>query len=90
VRIDVDGEHIAAGEFVSVDPPHRVVMTWGWENNQSVPPGSTTVEISLTPHGRGTLLRLRHTGLPGEEERRAHKGGWIQYTVNMAALLNRT
>lgn len=89
VRIDVDGEHIAVGEFVTVDPPHRVVMTWGWENNRSVPPGSTTVEISLKPHGRGTLLHLRHTGLPDEKERRSHQGGWNQYTGNMAALLNR-
>src|SRR6266849_4942644 len=51
VRIDVDGEHFATGEFREVDPPHRVVMTWGWESNDAVPPGSTTVEITLTPDG---------------------------------------
>jgi len=88
VRIDVDGEHIAVGEFREVDPPHRVVMTWGWENNDAVPPGSTTVEITLTPDGSGTIFRLRHLGLPNEEERRSHLGGWNLYTGNLQALLN--
>jgi uncharacterized protein YndB with AHSA1/START domain len=68
VRIDVDGEHVALGEFREVDPPYRVVMTWGWENHDSVPPGSTIVEITLTPQGDGTILRLRQTGLPSEIE----------------------
>jgi uncharacterized protein YndB with AHSA1/START domain len=88
VRIDVDGEHIAVGEFREVDPPHRVVMTWGWENNDAVPPGSTTVEITLTPDGSGTIFRLRHLGLPNEEERRSHLGGWKLYTGNLQAFLN--
>jgi uncharacterized protein YndB with AHSA1/START domain len=88
VRIDVDGEHIAVGEFREVDPPHRVVMTWGWEKNDAVPPGSTTVEITLTPDGTGTIFRLRHLGLPNEEEGRSHLGGWKLYTGNLQALLN--
>jgi uncharacterized protein YndB with AHSA1/START domain len=86
VRIDVDGEHFATGEFREVDPPHRVVMTWGWESNDAVPPGSTTVEITLTPDGAGTILRLRHVGLPNEIERRSHQGGWELYTGKLAAV----
>jgi uncharacterized protein YndB with AHSA1/START domain len=88
VRIDVDGEHVALGEFREVDPPHRVVMTWGWENHDSVPPDSTMVEITLTPQGDGTVLRLRQTGLPSEIERSSHQGGWELYTRKLAALLN--
>ena len=87
-RIDVDGEHFAVGEYREVDPPRRLVMTWGWENQEAVPPGATTVEITLTPDGTGTLLRLRHTGLPNDEERRSHRSGWIMYTVKLAAILN--
>lgn len=88
VRIDVDGEHIAVGQFVTVDAPHRVVMTWGWENSGAVPPGSTTVEITLTPEGSGTLLRLRHLGLPNEEDKQSHLAGWNLYTGKLSALLN--
>jgi uncharacterized protein YndB with AHSA1/START domain len=88
VRIDVDGEHIAAGEFVEVEPPHRVVMTWGWENSDAVPPGSTTVEISLTPDGDATILRLRHLGLPSDDQRQSHRAGWNLYVGKLAAILN--
>ena len=85
-RIDVDGEHVAVGEYRELDPPHRVLMTWGWEDQSAVPPGSTMVEITLTPEGLGTLLRLRHTGLPSDEERQSHRGGWELYTGKLAAL----
>jgi len=85
-RLDVDGVHHAAGRFVAVEPPHRVVFTWGWEGSPEVAPGSTTVEITLVPDGGGTLLRLRHTDLPTEEQRASHRGGWVQYTRSLAGL----
>ncbi len=58
-RIDVDGEHIASGEYQEVDPPRRLVMSWGWEGHPTVPPGSTTVEITLTPDQGATVLAGR-------------------------------
>ena len=70
------------------DDPSPRVVDMGWENNDAVPPGSTTVEITLTPDGSGTIFRLRHVGLPNEEERRSHLGGWNLYTGNLQALLN--
>jgi uncharacterized protein YndB with AHSA1/START domain len=85
-RIDVDGEHVAVGEYRELDPPRRVLMTWGWQENDAVPPGSTMVEITLTPDGAGTMLRLRHTGLPSEEQRNSHRGGWTLYTAKLATL----
>ena len=85
-RIDVDGEHIASGEYQVVDPPRRLVMSWGWEGHPTVPPGSTTVEITLTPEKGATLLRLRHLGLPDEGERRRHAEGWKSYTRQLATL----
>lgn len=85
-RIDVDGEHIAAGEYREVDPPRRLVMRWGWEGSRDLPPGSTTVEITLEPEGDGTLLRLRHTGLPNDRERANHRAGWKRYLGKLTTL----
>jgi uncharacterized protein YndB with AHSA1/START domain len=82
-RIDVDGVHIASGEYQEIDPPRRLVMSWGWEGHPTVPPGSTTVEITLTPEKDATVLRLRHLGLPDAAERRLHTEGWI---LNMSQL----
>ena len=31
-RVDMNGSDVAAGAFVEVDPPTRVVFTFGWEN----------------------------------------------------------
>jgi uncharacterized protein YndB with AHSA1/START domain len=85
-RLDVDGEHIASGRYEVVDPPRRVVFTWGWEGSANVPPGSTTVEITLTAEGRDTLLRLRHTDLPSEVERANHEQGWQGYLQQLQGL----
>ena len=83
-RIDVDGVHIALGQYQEVDPPRRLVMSWGWEGHPTVPPGSTTVEITLTPERGATVLRLRHLGLPDVGERRSHAEGWKLYTSQLA------
>jgi hypothetical protein len=47
------------------------------------------VEITLTPDGAGTILRLRHVGLPNDVERRSHPGGWHLYTGKLAAVFER-
>ncbi len=63
------------GEYVEVDPPRRVVFTWGVPGRDAMPPGSTTVEIVLTASGDETLVELSHRGLP-DAERPGHLEGW--------------
>ena len=83
--VHVHGDNHAKGEYVEVTPYSRVVFTFGWEReNSEVPPGSSTVEITLTPEGDGTLLRLRHEGLPSDEMRQAHTQGWTHYMDRLA------
>ena len=49
-RVNVRGDGYASGRFTEVDPPRRVVFTWGWElPGNPVPPGSSTVEIDHEP-----------------------------------------
>ena len=75
---------LASGEFVEIDPPKRLVFTWGWETGaMPVPPGSSTVEITLEPDGDGTLLRLVHRGLP-QPARAPHEAGWAHYLGRLA------
>ena len=82
-RVDVIGGHIASGEFVELDPPRRLVHTFGWESEggqeNSVPPGASTIEFELEPSGAGTLLKFRHYGLPGAEAAASHAHGWDHY-----------
>jgi len=74
-RVDIDG-NVVAGEFVEVDPPRRVVFTWGWEDEANpVRPGTTRVEIDLVPDGDGTIVHLTHSGLPVPAVA-GHTEGW--------------
>ncbi|MFI8186732.1 SRPBCC domain-containing protein [Actinacidiphila glaucinigra] len=85
-RMSVTGENVAEGRFVVVDPPKRLVFTWGWaQGGMPVAPGSTTVEITLEPVADGTLLRLVHSGLPTPEACSAHEDGWTHYVQRLAA-----
>ena len=74
---------VVRGVYLEVDPPRRLVYSWGWDADDTldraqsdVPPGSSTVEVTLAPDGGGTLLRLRHSGLPHDLAHRFHDWGW--------------
>lgn len=76
-RVEI-GRTIVVGQYVELEPPRRVVFTWGWEGNDAVPPGSSTVEVTLTPDGDGTILHLVHRDLPAAA-RAEHDGGWSHF-----------
>ena len=63
------------GEYVAVEPPHRVVFTWGLPGNDALPPGASTVEILLTADGDDTVVELIHRDLPADL-RPDHLAGW--------------
>jgi uncharacterized protein YndB with AHSA1/START domain len=81
--VDITGVPIR-GRFVTVEPPHRVVFTWGAAGNDGLPPGSTTVEITLRPDGDATVVDLVHRDLP-PDERPKHGVGWDHYLPRLAA-----
>jgi uncharacterized protein YndB with AHSA1/START domain len=69
----------AAGEFVEVEPPHRLVFSWGWTHQLAVAPGSTRVVVTFHEEDGGTRVVLRHYGLPTDEQRDHHLTGWALY-----------
>src|SRR6266567_6451398 len=66
------------GEYLEVEPPHRVVISWGMLGIDDLPPGASRVEFTLTPTATGTTLRLVHTGLP-DRAASTHAAGWANY-----------
>ncbi len=58
------GENLARGAYLTVDPPHRVVFSWGIPGSHALPLGGSTVEFVLTHDGDDTLVVLTHRGLP--------------------------
>ncbi len=78
----------ARGEYLEVDPPHRVVFTWGIEGSGDLPPGSSTVEVVLAPDGDETVVTLTHRDLPTQEFRRSHREGWSERLSLLGGLLS--
>ena len=84
-RIDYNGSDIASGAYVAVEPPSRIVLTWGWEApGDLTPPGASTVEVDFVPDGDGTIVRLRHTGLVAEAVG-GHAEGWDFFLPSLVA-----
>jgi uncharacterized protein YndB with AHSA1/START domain len=78
-RVDMRDGVRAMGTFVEVDPPRRIVFTWGWTHDHPVAPGSTRVVITLEEEGSGTRVVLRHHGIADDEQRAHHRKGWELY-----------
>jgi uncharacterized protein YndB with AHSA1/START domain len=78
---------VCSGCYVELVPERRVVFTYGWERSEvDIPPGSTTVEIDLTPTADGgTRLKLVHRGLTAPAAG-AHDGGWRHYLDRLRRL----
>ena len=65
------------------EPGPRVVFTWGWEGSDDLPPGASTVIVTLEPAPGGTTIRLVHDGLT-DEQADAHAMGWTHYLGRLA------
>ena len=76
----------ARGEFVSVDPPRRVEFTWGWRNDDELPPASSRVVVTLTEEDGGTRVVLRHHDLSTDQQRDLHKEGGMLYLERLVSL----
>ena len=79
--VDINGT-LVRGQYLEVDPPRRVVVSWGMAGSADLPPGTSQVEFTLTPTDRGTRLNLVHTGLP-DTRAGTHAAGWTHYLARL-------
>jgi uncharacterized protein YndB with AHSA1/START domain len=85
-RVNLNGHDWVSGRVVEIVPDRLLVFTWGWEDGTfPVPPGASTVEITLLPDDNGTLLRLTHRDLP-QDMRAFHRLGW-EYALPRLAVV---
>jgi uncharacterized protein YndB with AHSA1/START domain len=61
------------GRFVKLERPKVVEHTWMSESTKGL---ESVVTVSLEKQGAGTLVTLRHSGVPDDEPGRKHKEGW--------------
>lgn len=71
-------EHECSGEFLEIDAPRRIVMSWQWtsggpsQERQRV----SRLELHLRPIDTGTELTLTHAALSDDASAREHGWGW--------------
>ncbi len=76
----------ARGEFVEVDPPRRLGMTWVWLNHgRAAPEERVTVDFSAS--NGGTLVTLRHQLDPIAGEGDNIRQGWTDVFARLARAL---
>lgn len=80
--LDINGVPVR-GRYLELEPPRRLLITWGHAGSERLPPGASTVEITLTQQGEGTMVRIVHAGLP-ELEARQHAMGWPHFLERLA------
>jgi uncharacterized protein YndB with AHSA1/START domain len=74
-----------SGEVLEVEPPARIVFTYGFASGTPFPPGSSRVTIRLQSVDEGTQLHLTHE-FPTEAGREEHVQGW-RYQLSLFANL---
>lgn len=66
------------GEFVALDPPRALELTWRWDGEAT----QDRVVVELAPEGDGTLVTVRHTtGSGGADD---YRQGWEFVLGNLA------
>jgi len=79
--VDVNGEQIR-GTFLEIEPPRRVILTWGIVGNGDHPAGSSRVEFTLIPRDGGTRLELLHAQL-STSQADTHGRGWKHFLARL-------
>ncbi|HEV2934155.1 MAG TPA: SRPBCC family protein [Streptosporangiaceae bacterium] len=89
-RFEVIPGQFCEGQYIVVDRPVRLVLTWGWTDpGFGLPPGGSRVEVTFTPcpgDARRTRLRLVHDGLPPDLGL-LHDDGWSRFLDRLTAVI---
>jgi uncharacterized protein YndB with AHSA1/START domain len=75
--LDINGVPVR-GRYVEVESPLRLVISWGHAGSERLPPGASTVEVTLTPDADGTTVEVVHRDLP-EVDAAQHALGWEHF-----------
>ena len=69
-----DGTEVEArGEYMLIDRPHRLVMTWTFDDD---PSNEQRIELSFSEGASSTTVLMVNSGISTDERRDAQDEGW--------------
>jgi uncharacterized protein YndB with AHSA1/START domain len=81
-EVDINGVRIR-GQFVRVERPRLIELTWGQAGNAAMPPGATRLRVTFEAKGSLTRVELEHSGLTPVEAAK-HAIGWPHFIARLA------
>ena len=87
VMLKPDGERLpVSGTYRVVRPPHKLSMTWRWEEDDPADEYDSILTLEFNPVPGGTELVLTHEQLASLESRERHGEGWAMILDQLAAI----
>jgi uncharacterized protein YndB with AHSA1/START domain len=87
VKILDSGADEVTGEYLVVDPPHRLVFTWAADTTLN---RTTQVTVTLRPDGDATEMTILHERLPTQPIHDGAQRAWSSICDRLATLLSGT
>jgi uncharacterized protein YndB with AHSA1/START domain len=67
---------IVSGVYRVIEPPHRLVMSWAWHDDQGRRGNESEIVVTFDPAPGGTRLVLLQQEFATTADRDGHAGGW--------------
>jgi uncharacterized protein YndB with AHSA1/START domain len=74
IRAPDGREYWQNGRYETIAPPHRLVFTFNWENDEE--PVEMLIEVEFVAQGQSTLMKFRQSRFLSEASRDGHTEGW--------------
>jgi uncharacterized protein YndB with AHSA1/START domain len=88
VMVDDESSKVHTGTYREIDRPRRLVFTWSSPATQL---RDTIVTVTFQPAANGaTVVEIHQVGLPDEDTRASHQGGWSDALRELSNVGTRT
>jgi uncharacterized protein YndB with AHSA1/START domain len=74
----------ATGEYTVVEPPHRLVFTWVWDDQPEQP---QLIELEFSERDGATTVLMTNSKIPTDERWESQQRGWHVCYDNLDRLL---
>jgi uncharacterized protein YndB with AHSA1/START domain len=74
----------ATGEYRVVDPPHRLLFTWVWDDQPDQP---QLIELEFSERDGATTVLMTNSSIPTDERCESQQRGWNVCYDNLDRLL---